>query len=188
MSRKLSLKFIEKSYWAITYAILLGAAMLAMTGCTPRQVSSKEARPEKAERPDKKELVGKWQKIPAGGQYAEYAKYAENMGNFESYEITEDGRVTNETLIATRNYDCPVEVSTKSDGKITVSSETQLNISLDAGTIQQRNGCSAEKNSTGSTKATSTDFQWKISKDDDGTTELYLTQPNGETVRYRRVK
>lgn len=193
MSRKLSLKFIQKSYQAIFCVILLS---VTMTGCTSLLVSSKGVRAEKYERKNNSnnsvsgkvpaELVGKWKKVQSSG-YADYAKYAENMGNFESYEIMEDGRVRNETLIAAKSYDCPVQTTTRSEGTITLTSDSMLNIHLDAGTIQQANGCSPEKSYADSTKETSTDFQWKMSRDEAGTTELYLTQPNGETICYRRA-
>jgi len=193
MSRKLSLKFIQKSYRAIFGIVLLS---VTMTGCATLPVSSKGVRAEKYERKNNSdspvsnkvpiELVGKWKKVQRSG-YADYAKYAENMGNFESYEIMEDGRVRNETLIAAKNYDCPVQTATRSEGTIALISDSELNIHLDAGTIQQANGCSPEKNYADSTKETSTNFQWKISRDDTGTIELYLTQTNGETICYHRA-
>jgi hypothetical protein len=185
MRQKLSLKFIQKSYWAIFCIILLSAALPAMSGCTT--ISGKQSGTEKTERRNKSgnELVGKWYKTQ-GGKFADYAGYAENLGNFESFEISEDGRVKSETLTAARNYDCIVEVSTKSEGTITRVSDSQLNIRLDAGTTRQTNSCSPEKNSADPTAATVTNYQWKLSEDEKGRAELCLIQPDGKTSCYRR--
>jgi hypothetical protein len=187
MSRKLSLKFMQKSYRAIFCVVLLGAVMAAISGCAT--ISGKQSRAEKTARDNTsgrniQELTGKWHKIQ-GGKYVDYASYAENLGKFESYEITADGRVKAESLTAARSYDCIVEVSAKSDGTIKRLSDSQINISLNAGILRQTNACAPEKNSTDPTGATSTDYQWKLNEAED---ELCLTQSNGETACYRREK
>lgn len=186
MSRKLSL--IQKSFGTLLGVVLLGIAIMTMNGCTA--ISGKQVRAEKTARESNgkiaPELAGKWHKKQAG--FAEYAKYAENLGYFESYEITEDGRVRRETLIAEKNYDCRTETSATSAGTITLASDSQMNISLDAGTIRQTGGCSADKNYTSSTLPSSTDYQFKLGRDASGAPELCLTQTNGEAACYRRAE
>jgi hypothetical protein len=192
MRRKLSIEFIQKSALAIGCAVLICAGLAVMTGCAT--ISGKQARAEKTARENKSEkvvqtgkiapeLVGKWHKTPA--DRFDYAVYAENLGNFETYEITADGRVKSETLSAARNYDCIVESSTKSEGTITSASNSpELNIRLDAGTTRTTNNCSPEKNSTGSTNAVTANYRWKVSEDAAGRAELCLTQPDGKTACY----
>jgi hypothetical protein len=192
MNRKLLVKYVQKLFVAISCFILLGAAMSAMTGCNKRARAENE-RENKSRISSKaggvgRELTGTWQKIQAGGAYAEYARYAENLGNFETLEITADGRVRRATLIAAKIYDCPVEDSTISEGAIVVESETALNITLDVGTLEHREGCSPAKNFTAPTKATTTDFGWKLGKNESGADELCLTEARGETACYRRAE
>jgi hypothetical protein len=190
MSRKLSVKFIQKSFWAISCVILLSAAMLAMSGCGKQILAKKNERQSDNSRTVSgkvvKELVGKWQKKPADGSYEDYGVYAENLGSFESLEITEDARVHRASFTAAKNYDCRTEDAATSDGTIIVESGSELNITLDVGTLQHTDGCSAEKNYTSSIKATTTNYQWKLGKDKAGRAELCLTQTNGETACYRR--
>ena len=190
MNRKLLVKYVQKLLTAVSCFILLGAAMSSLTGCgKPARAENEYAnKSENLTRPGKisRELVGRWQKKPAGGKYAEYARYAENLGDFETLEINADGRIRRETLTAAKVYDCPVEDSVKSEGAIIV--ESSLNITFDVGTIEHREGCSPAKNYTAPTKATTTDFGWKINKSEDDADELCLTQTNGETACYRRFK
>jgi hypothetical protein len=178
--------FIQKSYRAIFCVILLSAGI--MSGCAT--LRGKEVRADKNDRPnnfapdDVNRLAGKWHKTQGG--FGDYAVYAENLGDFESYEITGDGRIKSLTLNAARNYDCIVEVAASSEGTIRLAPDsTELNMSLAAGTIRKTNNCSPEKNSTASTAATDTVYRWKVIEED-GTTLLYLTKANGETAIYRR--
>jgi hypothetical protein len=187
MSRKLFLKSIQKSYWAIFCVILLSAWI--MSGCATLQ--GKEARAGKNDRPsqsaptDVKQLAGRWHR--QGGGFAEYASYAENLGNFETYEISENGRIKSSTLNAARNYDCIVEAAASREGTISSApGSTELNISFETGTIKKTNNCSPEKNSTESTGASNTSYKWKVGEDKTGATLLYLTKANGETAIYRR--
>lgn len=193
MSRKLSIKFIGQSFWAIfCCTFLLGAALLAMTGCNSR-AQAENARENKADASVKTgkiapELVGKWQKKQPGGKYAEYAVYAENLGAFEAYEISPDARIRRTSLIAAKNYDCRVETAAVSQGAITPVSDSELNITLDVGSVQHREDCQPEKNYINPTAATTVDYQWKVGKDEDGATQLCLTRANGETACYRQVE
>jgi len=189
MSRKLSVKFIGQSFWAISCVILLSAAM---TGCG-NQARAENERETKSENAAKQgivapELVGKWYKKQAGGRFAEYAKYAENLGDFESYEITPDGRVRYDMLTAVKNYDCRVETAAQSQGAITPVSDSELNITLDVGSVQHREDCQPGKNYIKPTGATTADYQWKVGKDEDGAAQLCLTKSNGETACYRRAE
>jgi hypothetical protein len=133
------------------------------------------------------ELVGKWRRKPAGGRFAEYAGYAENLGIFETFEISETGHVTRETLAAAKNYDCRTEDSAKNEGAVIVENDSQLNITLDVGTSEHTDFCSSEKNRIDPTRATSTDYRWKIERDESGATELCLTS-NNETACYLRAE
>ena len=110
----------------------------------------------------------------------------ENLGSFESYRITEDGRVKIETSTAARSYDCLVQTSAKSEGNLSLLAGSQLNIRLAAGTIRKSNACSPEQDSTVSTAATTTNYQWQLGADEDGRAELCLTPTGGETACYRR--
>jgi hypothetical protein len=181
MSRKLSLIFIQKSSAALCFALLICAALSPLTGCTT--ISGKQIRAENS--PEIKTaaaLAGKWQQTPA-----DYAVYAENLGSFESLEITADGRVRYENLIIAKNYDCRTETVAASEGTVTVTSDSALRITLDAGTVRQTGGCSADKNTTAATAPASTDYRFRLGTDAGGATELILTKTNGETVRFRRA-
>ena len=190
MNRKQSVKFIQKSWRAIICGGLLGAALLNMSGCAT--ISGKQARAENAGRENKsngavktvKDFAGKWHRIN-GGEF-DYAVYAENLGSFESYRITEDGRVKIETLTAARIYDCRVESSAQSEGNLSLLAGSQLNIRLAAGTVRKSNACSPENDSTASTAATTTNYRWNLSEDETGRAELCLTPDGGDTVCYRR--
>lgn len=187
MNRKFFVKFICQTFFAVSCFILLGAGV---TGCGKPARAENEAETN-SDNPTKsgrvaRELTGKWQKKQTGGN--EYARYAENLGTFETLEITADGRVRRVSVVAAKIYDCPVEDSMKSEGAIIVESETALNITFDVGTHEHREGCSPSKNFTAPTKATTIDFEWKINKTENGTDELCLTQVNGEAVCYLRVE
>jgi hypothetical protein len=185
MNREIAVKFIQKIFWTVSCFLLLGVVIQTMTGCG-RYARAKSDRETTAQSGRiAPPLVGKWHKIQ-GNRFAEYAKYAENLGSFETYEITADGRVRYESLSAVKNYDCRIETSAKSAGAIMPVSETELNITLDVGTSQHTDACSPAKNYTNTTKATTTDYQWKIGKDENGATQLCLTKSNGETACYRR--
>lgn len=186
MSRKLFLEFIKRSYGAVFCAVLLGAGLMLTNGCAT--ISGKQSQAEKAVSENsnqRADLTGKWYKTE-GGKF-DYARYAENLGNFESYEITADGRIISETLSSSRNYDCIVEVSTRSEGTIgIVAGAQELSISLAPGTTRTTDRCSSEKNSTASTGATSANYRWKLAENEDGATELCLTESGGKTTCYRR--
>ena len=191
MSRELFTKFIQQSFGTVICAVLLSVCLLTMSGCT-RTISGKQTRAaEKDNRENSvktvKDFAGKWHKTEGGR--VDYAVYAENLGNFESYEITEDGRVKFETLNAARNFDCVVEVSTRTPGVINLSAGSpELNIDLYNGTVRQTNTCSPDKNSTASTTPRSTNYQWRMSETEDGATELCLTKSDGQTACYRRAE
>lgn len=183
MNRKLFVNFIPKLFFAVACFILPGAMM---SGCgKSARAENESGNPTNSARISP-ELTGKWQKKQAGEN--EYARYAENLGTFETLEIAADGRVRQETLTVAKIYDCPVEDSSKSEGALIVESETQLNITLDVGTHEHREGCSPTKNYTAPTKAATADFQWKINKTENGATDLCLTDANGETACYIRVE
>jgi hypothetical protein len=196
MSGKSSIDFNQKAYQATFYIILLSAVLMNMSGCAT--ISGKQAQAPQDERRSKtanpadvrgagvKALAGKWYK-KQGGKYEDYAVYAENLGTFESYEITEDGRVKSEALTAVRSFDCIVETSAESEGTINFGADSQeLNLSLNAGTVRRTNTCSAEKNSTDPTAATAANYRWRLSEDESGRAELCLTRTSGETACYRR--
>jgi hypothetical protein len=188
MSRKLSVRSIQNSTRAFFGVLLLSIALLGTSGCAT--IAGKEARALKTERDNPvvagkidAALVGKWRKVQT-----DYAVYAENLGNFESYEISSDGRIRHETLSVAKNYDCLVEDSTRSDGAITVKSDSRLNITLDTGAASHQEVCAGNKNYTNPTKAMTADFQWKLAKTEDGRAELSLTTTDGETIRFRRAE
>ena len=190
MNKKAAVKFRPKSWRTIICSGLLGAALLNMSGCAA--ISGRQIRAANAVRENKtgnqvktlKDFAGKWHRIN-GGQ-ADYAVYAENLGSFESYQITEDGRVKIETSTAARSYDCLVESSAKSEGNLNLLAGSQLNIRLAAGTIRKSNACSPEQDATGSTAATTANYQWQLGADEDGRAVLCLTPTDGETACYRR--
>ncbi|HEY8561209.1 MAG TPA: hypothetical protein VIL74_12610 [Pyrinomonadaceae bacterium] len=191
MSRKTSVKFIQKTWRTLFCAGLLGAALLNMSGCAT--VSGRRARAENAARENKsdargktvKDLAGKWHKISDGG--IDYAVYAENLGSFETYQITEDGRVTVETFEAARNYDCPVESSARREGNLSLLSDSQLNIRLATGTIRKSNACAPEQNSTAALPAAIANYQWSLREDETGRADLCLTPSGGgAALCYRR--
>ena len=187
MSRELFSESIKKSSAAIVGALLMGAALLLTSGCT--SISGKPARaasPVRESADQRAALTGKWYKTEDGR--IDYARYAGNERGFESYEITADGRVRAESLAASRSYDCPVEIASRREGTIgfVPGAPEELNISLDAGQTRTTNYCSAEKNSTAATAATSTNYRWRLAENADGSTALCLTPAGGGTTCYRR--
>jgi hypothetical protein len=185
MNREIAVKFIQKIFWTVSCFLLLGAVVPVLTGCGNHARAKSERETTAQSGKIASALAGKWHKIQ-GNRFAEYARYAENLGDFETYEITADGRVRYESLTAAKNYDCRIETAAKSAGTITPDSETELNITLDVGTLEHTDACSPAKNYAETTKATTTDYQWKIGKDENGIAQLCLTQANGETTCYRR--
>lgn len=178
MNRELFAEFVTRSYAAIIGAVLLGAGLMLMSGCTT--IAGKPAR-ETGNRTAG--LTGKWYK----SSRFEYARYAGNLGDFESFEITSDGRVKAESLKASREFDCIVEVSAKSEGTLRFAPNAQeLNIDLAAGQTRKTNSCSSAKTATAETAATSTDYQWKLAETENGATDLCLTARDGKTNCYRR--
>ena len=188
MSQDLFTKFFQKLYGTVFGVILLSVALLTMNGCM-RTISGQQERAAKNNNPVKTvgDFAGKWHNTKSSK--FDYASYAENLGYFESYQISEDGVVRFETLNAARNYDCIVEVSTRSQGVISLAAGSpELNINLSNGTIRQTNSCAPDNNSTAATTASSTNYRWQLVQTEDGATELCLTKTDGKTVCYRRER
>lgn len=134
-----------------------------------------------------RDLVGKWERKTSGMSSYKNGNYQGSSGNYESYEISPDGRVAYTMLIAVQNYGCRLEAFSQSRGRIATSG-ANLTVSLNAGTVRRDDSCSPSKNYTKATDATSHTYNWTVGDDGYGNTELCLTQETGEKFCYRRAK
>lgn len=136
-----------------------------------------------------RDIVGKWERKQGGMSSvdANTGRYLGSSGNYESYEISADGRVAYTSLIAVQQYGCRLEAFSQSRGRAGVSG-SNLNIALAAGTIRRDDSCSPAKNYTKPTEATNMDYKFSVGKDDYGNLQLCLTEPSGETFCYRKAK
>lgn len=101
-----------------------------------------------------RELVGKWEKKQSGMSSYQNGVYKGSSGNYESYTFYADGRVEYTSLIAVQNYGCRLEAFSQSKGRASLDGAS-LTVSLGAGTIRRDDSCSASKNYTKPTSATS---------------------------------
>lgn len=134
------------------------------------------------------DLVGKWERKQSGQSYVrKNGTYAGGSGNFETYTFYSDGRVEYSTLIAVQNYGCRFDAFAINTGRAGLDGG-RLEIHFDGGTVRRDDSCSPGKNYSRPLAASSTTYDWLIENDAHGNILLVLTQPNGETFYYRRVR
>jgi len=134
-----------------------------------------------------RELTGKWERKQSGMSSYSNGAYQGSSGNYESYTFSADGRVEYTSLIAVQNYGCRLEAFTQSKGRASVDGG-EMTIDLGAGTIKRDDSCSRSKNYTKATDPSNFTYQWTIEKDEYGTTQLVLTESNGNKYYYRRAQ
>lgn len=180
---------MERLFLAVAFFVFAGAIVSGLSGCATRAISGKESAtnaPAEQRLSGKaaKQIVGIWYKKQTAA--SRYARHAEQTGDFETLEITDDGRIRREILTVTKIYDCPVADAAVTEGAITIESDTRLTLTFGAGTTRRTENCSPDKNHTTNTKPTTSNYEWRVSKSNDGATELCLT--NGDTICYRRAE